>query len=64
MATAGQKQKDFEQVRGGFENNPFVENVRRHISDKRALGDELIARMEKVKISSFIPISDRERIDI
>lgn len=59
-----QKQKDFEQVRGGFESNPFVENVRRHISDKRALGDELIARMEKVKISSFIPISDRERIDI
>lgn len=46
-----QKQKDFEQVRGGFESNPFVETVRLHISDKQALGEELIARMEKVKMT-------------
>lgn len=40
-----EKQADFEGVRGDFENNPFVSAVRRHITDKRALGDELIARL-------------------
>lgn len=44
-----QKQMDFEQVRGDFESNPFVETVRNHISDKTELGRELIGRMEKIK---------------
>lgn len=46
--TNHQKQMDFEQVRGDFESNPFVETVRHHISDKTALGNELIERMEKI----------------
>lgn len=41
-----QKEIDFEQVRGAFENNPFVETVKRHIEDKTALGNELIGRLE------------------
>lgn len=40
-----QKQIDFESVRGDFENNPFVAAVRKHITDKTALGDELINRL-------------------
>lgn len=40
--------QDFEQVRGGFENNPFVSAVLQHIEDKTALGNELIARLEKI----------------
>ncbi|PKP37827.1 MAG: DUF4954 domain-containing protein, partial [Bacteroidetes bacterium HGW-Bacteroidetes-14] len=41
--------QDFEQVRGGFESNPFVSAVLQHIEDKTALGNELIARLEKIK---------------
>lgn len=36
---------DFEQVRGDFENNPFVHAVLEHIKVKRELGDELIGRL-------------------
>ena len=43
-----QKETDFEQVRGAFENNPFVESVKKHIDDKTALGDELIQRLKKI----------------
>lgn len=43
-----EKQADFEGVRGDFENNPFVAAVRDHITNKRALGDELIDRMERL----------------
>ncbi|MDR2882590.1 MAG: DUF4954 family protein [Alistipes sp.] len=43
--TEGDKRLDFEEVRGEFETNSFVEAVKRHIVDKRALGDELIERM-------------------
>ena len=39
---------DFESVRGAFDNNEFVVTVLKHIEDKRALGDELIARMKQV----------------
>ncbi len=39
---------DFESVRGAFDNNPFVITTLNHIEEKRALGDELIARMVKV----------------
>jgi len=46
-ADGNQKQKkiDFEQVRGAFENNPFVETVQEHIEAKTQLGEELIKRM-------------------
>ncbi len=44
----GDKRLDFEEVRGAFETNSFVESVKRHIIDKRALGDELIGRMERL----------------
>ncbi len=43
-----QKKIDFEQVRGAFENNPFVETVQEHIRVKTALGDELIGRLKAV----------------
>ena len=36
---------DFEQVRGVFENNPFVSAVLKHIEVKTALGKELIERL-------------------
>lgn len=42
-----EKELDFEQVRGDFENNPFVTAVLKHIEVKTALGDELIGRMQK-----------------
>ncbi|KAA6345277.1 hypothetical protein EZS27_007130, partial [termite gut metagenome] len=40
--------QDFEQVRGDFENNPFVTTVLKHIEEKTALGNELIHRMGKL----------------
>ena len=43
-----EKQEDFEGVRGAFESNPFVTAVKEHIVVKRALGDELIGRMERL----------------
>ena len=42
------KRLDFEGVRGEFETNAFVAAVKDHIVKKRALGDELIGRIEKV----------------
>ncbi len=44
-----EKELDFEQVRGDFENNTFVTAVLKHIEVKSALGDELIERMKKVR---------------
>lgn len=44
--TSHEKQRDFEQVRGDFENNPFVETVRKHISVKTELGNQLIERLK------------------
>lgn len=41
-----EKQEDFEKVRGDFENNPFVSAVKEHIEKKRALGNELIGRLQ------------------
>ncbi|MEN6618429.1 MAG: DUF4954 family protein [Rikenellaceae bacterium] len=38
-------QQDFEQVRGVFEDNPFVHAVMKHIEEKSALGRELIGRL-------------------
>ena len=43
-----EKQEDFEGVRGVFESNPFVTAVKEHIVVKKALGDELIERMERL----------------
>lgn len=40
------KDLDFEQVRGDFENNPFVTAVLEHIEAKTALGNELIERIK------------------
>ena len=40
---------DFESVRGGFDKNEFVVTVLKHIADKRALGNELIARMKNIE---------------
>jgi hypothetical protein len=40
-----EKELDFEQVRGGFESNSFVQAVLAHIRVKRALGDELLSRL-------------------
>ncbi len=40
-----ERKLDFEQVRGDFENNPFVTAVLKHIDEKTALGDELINRI-------------------
>ena len=45
--TKADKEMDFEQVRGVFESNPFVTAVLDHIKVKEALGDELIARLER-----------------
>jgi hypothetical protein len=40
------KAQDFYNVRGKFEENPFVKEVLRHIEVKTALGQELINRIE------------------
>ncbi|MDE6134567.1 MAG: DUF4954 family protein, partial [Muribaculaceae bacterium] len=37
---------DFEQVRGDFDSDPFVRMVLEHIEKKRALGQNLIARLD------------------
>ncbi|MBQ6761813.1 MAG: DUF4954 family protein [Bacteroidales bacterium] len=39
------KEMDFEQVRGDFESNSFVQAVLEHIRVKEALGDELLGRL-------------------
>lgn len=46
--SACRQDSDFEQVRGVFEQDPFVRMVIDHIKIKTALGDELITRMQKI----------------
>ena len=41
--------RDFEQVRGDFESNPFVLATLQHIERKSALGDRMIAMLENLK---------------
>ena len=41
-----EKKQDFEQVRGEFESNSVVSAIRDHIKQKRALGEELTARLK------------------
>lgn len=42
------KRADFEAVRGEFESNPVVSSIMEHIKVKTGLGDELIARMNRL----------------
>ena len=42
------KKLDFDQVRGEFESNNVVAAIKKHIEQKKALGDELIKRMKKI----------------
>lgn len=44
-----EKQADFVQVRGTFEENSFVLEIEKHIARKTALGDELVGRMEELR---------------
>lgn len=46
--SASQRDFDFEQVRGEFESDPFVQMVCRHIEEKTALGDELLERLNRL----------------
>jgi hypothetical protein len=39
---------DFAAVRGTFEGNSFVKDIEKHIAAKKALGNELIGRLEKI----------------
>lgn len=45
--TREDKELDFEEVRGDFDNNPFVMAVVDHIAKKSALGDDLMARLKR-----------------
>jgi hypothetical protein len=40
---------DFAQVRGTFEDNSVVKDIKKHTDDKTQLGDELIRRMQKIR---------------
>lgn len=40
---------DFAQVRGTFESNTVVKEIKQHIETKTQLGDELIRRMQKIR---------------
>ena len=46
--SVSQRDGDFEQVRGQFESDPFVQMVCRHIEEKTSLGRELIGRLERL----------------
>lgn len=47
--STSQRDGDFEQVRGQFECDPFVQMVCRHIEEKTALGNELIGRLNRLE---------------
>lgn len=49
---AADRQADFAEVRGVFEQNSFVRAIEKHVEEKTALGDELIGRMEKLLYSN------------
>jgi len=46
--TDEEKQKDFENVRGDFEKNPFVLEVINHIKTKTNIGNQLIDRLKSI----------------
>ena len=41
--------EDFAQVRGTFEKNSVVKEIKQHIEEKTQLGDELVRRMQKIR---------------
>ncbi len=43
------KHQDFAAVRGTLEENSFVSEIEKHITEKTNLGDELIGRMERLR---------------
>lgn len=43
------KEADFEQVRGNFKGNNFVQEIEEHIIRKSAMGEDLIGRMEELR---------------
>jgi hypothetical protein len=45
----GVRQKDFEEVRGTFDTNTLVIEIRRHIASKTELGNELLGRLRAIK---------------
>ncbi|MBR1480463.1 MAG: DUF4954 family protein [Paludibacteraceae bacterium] len=45
---ATQRQKDFESVRGSFDDNAFVKAVLEHIERKTALGDTILNRLNQL----------------
>ena len=40
-----QQARDFEEVRGAFDSNPYVSSILKHIEDKSALGQDLLDRL-------------------
>jgi hypothetical protein len=44
-----QAEADFEEVRGSFESNSFVKAVLEHIEKKTALGEKVLAQLEKIR---------------
>jgi len=42
------RQADFTQVRGNFESNAVVKEIKQHIEEKTRLGNDLISRMKKL----------------
>ena len=50
-----QQKVDFEQVRGLFEENVFVETLMRHIKTKTELGEEIITRLRHRIVTTSAP---------
>jgi len=48
------RQLDFDEVRGEFETHAEVNSIREHMAKKEALGQEVIAKMEKIMLLSTI----------
>ena len=48
------QQLDFNKVRGEFETHPEVNSIRDHMAKKKELGNEVIAKMEKIMLLQTI----------
>jgi hypothetical protein len=48
------RQLDFDEVRGEFETHAEVNSIREHMAKKEALGNEVIAKMEKIQLFQTI----------
>ncbi len=46
--TSNEQELDFEQVRGAFEQNAFVQVILKHIATKGKLGDDTVRRLKKL----------------